>query len=296
MSSSTLSHWIAASRPKTLIAAFIPVLIGASLAYAQDSLLWLPSLIALFCALLIQIGTNFANDYYDHVKGSDTEERIGFDRMTSKGYIAPKSMKMATYMAMGLAFIAGMYLVWHGGWIILLIGVLSILFGIAYTGGPYPLGYNGLGDLFVFIFFGIVAVMGTFYVNVFEWEMEAFWASLAIGALCVNILVVNNLRDSDIDRKTGKKTLGVLFGDRVLKLEYLAMMLLAYAIPPHFVFQEGYKPIVLLPFLILPLAINHVITIFRIDEKVKLNKTLEQTAMFMFLFGILFAVGIVLGN
>lgn len=296
MNSTTILPWLYAARPKTLIAAIVPVTIGASLAFAHESLLWIPTLVALFCALLIQIGTNFANDYFDFIKGSDREDRIGFERMTSKGLISAQSMKNATIITMALAFLAGMYLVWHGGWIILLIGVLSILFGVAYTGGPFPLGYNGLGDIFVFIFFGFIAVMGTYYVNTFEWGMESFWASLAVGALCVNILVVNNLRDSEADRLSGKKTLGVLFGDNALKFEYLVMIMLAYAIPPHFLVQEGYNAIILLPFLILPLAIKLVITIFRTDEKIKLNRTLEQTAQFMFLFGILFAIGILFGT
>ena len=176
----------------------------------------------------------------------------------------------------------------------LVIGLLSLLFGILYTGGPYPLGYNGLGDIFVFIFFGIVAVMGTYYVNALEWSEASFWASLAIGGLCTNILVINNLRDVEQDEKAGKRTLGVMFGDTALKLEYTLMLLLAFAIPPHFYFRLDYGAFIFLPFLILPLAFVHANKVWKETDKKSLNKVLEQTAKFMALFGILFTAGIIL--
>ncbi|MCH8485294.1 MAG: 1,4-dihydroxy-2-naphthoate polyprenyltransferase [Candidatus Cyclonatronum sp.] len=292
---SQLSVWIAAMRPKTLAAAFVPVLIGGSLAYSHDSFLALPTFAALMCAFLIQIGTNFANDYYDFKKGADSTNRIGFVRATSAGLIAPEKMLRATILTMAAAFVLGLYLVWHGGWVILLIGLLSILFGILYTGGPFPLGYNGLGDVFVFLFFGFVAVMGTYYLNTFTWSAQAFWASIAAGALCTNILVINNLRDAEEDRITGKKTLGVLFGDSALKIEYGLMLALAFAIPPHFFVQEGYNWQVLLPMaLILPAAVLYR-NVLIVPDKRSLNKTLEQTAQFMAAFGIFFSAGLVLG-
>ena len=290
-----IKTWLLAARPKTLAAAIVPVMVGAGLAYQQETLLWLPSLVALFCAVMIQVGTNFANDYYDHKSGADNDGRIGFTRATSGGMVAPEAMKTAAIISMAVAFLAGMYLVWHGGWVILLIGILSIIFGIAYTGGPFPLAYNGLGDVFVFVFFGFVAVMGTYYVNALEWSMLSFWASLAVGALCVNILVVNNLRDVEQDEKAGKRTLGVFFGEKFLKLEYLLMMMLAYSIPPHFLFREGFSWPVLLPLLLLPFAIKLVWAVFNEKDKPKLNRVLELTAMFMLLFGTLFTAGIVLG-
>lgn len=294
MGSSNFKLWIEAARPQTLAAALVPVLVGASLAWQADSLNWVNTLVALLCAILIQIGTNFANDYFDFMKGSDTEERIGFRRATASGLITPKQMLRATLITMGSAFFLGLYLVWAAGWIILVIGLLSLLFGILYTGGPFPLGYNGLGDLFVFIFFGIVAVMTTFYVNALEWSEASFWASLAVGALCVNILVVNNLRDVEQDKKSGKKTLGVLFGETALKVEYLLMVLLAFAIPPHFFVQLDYNFWILLPFLGLPLAIMFVYRIWTEQDKVKLNPMLERTAQFMVFFGVLFSMGILL--
>ncbi|MFU8860134.1 MAG: 1,4-dihydroxy-2-naphthoate polyprenyltransferase [Cyclonatronaceae bacterium] len=291
---STTKAWIEAARLRTLPAAFAPVLIGASIAYADNQLNTAITLIAVVCALLIQIGTNFANDYYDFKKGADTSDRIGFARASASGSISPEIMRNATWLTMALAFVTGLYLVYTAGWIILVIGVFSILFGIAYTGGPYPLAYNGLGDIFVFIFFGFVAVIGTYYINTLELSTDAFWASIAAGALTTSILVVNNLRDSESDRKVGKNTLGVKFGDRFLKFEYLILMMLAYSIPPHFRFQEGYSNIVLLPMMMLPLAAVLVYRIWTNSNKHDLNNMLGQTAAHLLLFSILFAAGIIL--
>lgn len=294
MSTSKLKIWVDASRPKTLAAAFTPVCVGAAIAYHHQLLEWDATLVALACAFLIQIGTNFANDYFDFKKGADTDERIGFQRATSSGLVTPKQMLNATIYAMSLAFLLGLYLVWVGGWTVLVIGLLSLLFGILYTGGPYPLGYNGLGDIFVFVFFGIVAVMTTYYVNALSWSEETFWASLAIGALCTNILVINNLRDVEQDKVAGKRTLGVLFGDITLKWEYTLMALLAFAIPPHFYFQLSYSAYIFIPFISLPLIIKLVRTVWVEEDKKELNPVLEQTAKYMAIFGILFSIGIVL--
>ncbi|MEP0006762.1 MAG: 1,4-dihydroxy-2-naphthoate polyprenyltransferase [Balneola sp.] len=294
MNTSNLKIWVEAARPKTLAAAFVPVLVGATIAYQHELINWMATTVALICAFLIQIGTNFANDYFDFVKGADTEERIGFERATAKGLISPKTMLNATIICMTLAFLFGLYLVWIGGTVVLIIGLFSLLFGVLYTGGPFPLGYNGLGDLFVFIFFGIVAVMTTYYVNALSWSVDTFWASLAVGALCTNILVVNNLRDVEQDKIAGKKTLGVLFGETMLKVEYTLMLLLAFAIPPHFYFQLDYEVWIFLPFLILPIALLHTKTIWTETEKRNLNQQLEKTAKFMTLFGLLFSIGIIL--
>ncbi|WP_020401963.1 1,4-dihydroxy-2-naphthoate polyprenyltransferase [Gracilimonas tropica] len=294
MSASKFKLWIEAARPQTLAAAVVPVIVGAALAYEANLLNWTATSVALICAMLIQIGTNFANDYFDFIKGSDTDERIGFRRATAAGLIAPSTMKNATIITMGLAFVTGLYLVWVGGWIVLVIGLLSLLFGVLYTGGPFPLGYNGLGDVFVFLFFGIIAVMTTYYVNVLEWSETSFWAALAVGGLCVNILVVNNLRDVDQDQKSGKKTLGVLLGETALKIEYLLMILLAFAIPPHFYVQFDFSFWILLPFLSLPIAFFLVHKIWTEANKQKLNPMLERTAQFMVLFGVLFSIGILL--
>lgn len=292
---SKLYIWIEAARPKTLAAAFVPVLVGAALAFHDNSFNRLPSFVALVCAFLIQIGTNFANDYFDFVKGADTEERVGFERATAKGLIPAQQMKMATIITMASAFLLGLYLVCHAGWVILALGVASLVFGVLYTGGPFPLGYNGLGDLFVFLFFGIVAVMGTYYVNAMEWSAASFWASLAVGALSTNILVVNNLRDVEQDGPAGKNTLGVLLGENALRWEYLLMLTITAAVPVYLFVMSGYNSFIFLPFISIPFGGYLAFIIWTEDNKAKLNKTLEQTARFMALFGILFSAGIVLG-
>ncbi|MEX0684896.1 MAG: 1,4-dihydroxy-2-naphthoate polyprenyltransferase [Balneolales bacterium] len=289
-----ISNWIDSTRPKTLAASVVPVAVGAALAYSHSAFNLIITGVTLACAILIQIGTNLANDYFDFKHGADTEDRIGFTRATATGKIVPTSMINAAILVFAVAFVLGMYLVWHGGLIILAIGVLSILCGIAYTGGPFPLAYNGLGDVFVFLFFGCIAVMGTYYVNALTWSAEAFWASLAVGALCTNILVVNNLRDSETDAVANKRTLGVMFGDNVLRWEYTLMLVIAFSIPPHFYFREDYNMLIFLPFLSLPSAAYLLIDIWKQKDKTRLNKTLEYTAQFMILFGLLFVFGITL--
>jgi len=248
----------------------------------------------MFCAFAIQIGTNFANDYFDFVKGADTDDRIGFERATSSGAVTPQSMLRATTITMFIAFLAGLYLVWVGGWVVLWIGLLSLLFGVLYTGGPFPLGYNGLGDIFVFIFFGFVAVMGTTYVNTLEWEMNAFWASIPVGALCVNILVVNNLRDVEQDKVSGKRTLGVLFGENALKIEYVVMIALAYLTPVFFYHILDYSIFIMLPYLSLFFAWNLNKEVWYHEDKRTLNNTLERTSKLMIVYGFLFAAGLIL--
>jgi 1,4-dihydroxy-2-naphthoate octaprenyltransferase len=294
LTTSRLKIWAEAARPKTLAAGFIPVFVGASFAWADGNFHTAASLVALFCALLIQIGTNFANDYFDFKKGGDSPNRIGFTRAVAAGLISPETMLKATILTMGLAFVAGLYLVWIGGFVILAIGVLSLLFGILYTGGPYPLAYNGLGDLFVFIFFGIVAVMGTYYVNTLNWSEPALIASLAVGALCVNILVINNLRDVNEDRVTGKRTLGVIFGEKTLKIEYTVMLVLAFIIPVILWFHYSFSIYMLIPLLAIPFSIPLLKQVWFHTDKSTLNLTLERTARLMVLFGILFSTGILI--
>jgi len=296
INNSRLRIWIDAARPKTLPAAFVPVWIGSSLASYNQTLDLAASLVALVCAFLIQIGTNFANDYFDFVKGADTDERIGFTRATASGLIHPKTMLVATAITMGLAFLLGLYLVWVGGWIILVIGLVSLICGVAYTGGPYPLGYNGLGDLFVFIFFGIIAVTTTYYVNALEWCWEAFWASLSAGALSTNILVINNLRDTEQDVISGKRTLGVIFGDNALRIEYTALFAMAYVVPICFYLFLNYSLIIMLPVLTFPLAVKLIYIVWTEKNKRTFNKLLENTAKCMFLYGLFFGVALIIGG
>lgn len=289
-----VTSWILAARPKTLPAAIIPVLVGSALAYKDGFFDLMPAIVAMFCAIIIQIGTNFANDYYDFKKGTDSEHRIGFQRATSSGLISEKAMFVATYLTMGFAFLCGLYLVWHAGWVVFLIGVLSLIFGALYTGGPYPLGYNGLGDIFVFIFFGVVAVATTYFVQALTWSEVSFWASLSIGALATNILVINNLRDVQTDVLTGKRTLGVLFGEKALKYEYLLMIMVAFTIPVVLHSKFDFSVTVLLPFLSLPLFVLLLKETFFFSDRKNLNKTLVKTAMGMTVYGVLFSLGIIL--
>lgn len=298
--------WIEAIRPQTLPAAVTPVVVGASVAWALGGFTPLASLLAGLCALLIQIGTNFANDYYDAKSGADGEQRIGFQRATASGLIRPETMWSATLTAMGLAFALGLGLVWIGGAVVLWIGVASIVFGILYTGGPFPLGYNGLGDVFVFLFFGVVAVTATTYVNTLTWEPLALWASVPVGALCVNILVVNNLRDVEQDAAAGKRTLGVLLGEPFLKGEYLVLLLIAFAVPialRAIATHTDAAPLAglgwsanafLLPLLSLPLAWTPLREVFTHTEKGILNGTLKKTALLMLAHGGLLAASFLL--
>jgi 1,4-dihydroxy-2-naphthoate octaprenyltransferase len=187
-----LSIWIQAARPKTLPAAAAPVLLGVGLAVWRGQVAWLPALAALFGALLIQIATNLANDYFDHARGADTEERVGPVRVTAAGLVPPAAVKRAMILTLAAALCVGLYLVAVGGWPIVVIGVVSLVLAVAYTGGPYPLAYNGLGDVFVFVFFGLVAVAGTYYVQALSFPAEAWWLGAGTGSLSTAILVVNN--------------------------------------------------------------------------------------------------------
>jgi len=201
-----------ASRPKTLLAALAPVFVGTAVAFNDNKLNLIAALIALICSVLIQIGTNFVNDLYDYLKGTDDENRVGPTRALAAGWISQEQMKRAIYFTFGTTFVLGLYLVYVAGWIILLVGILSIISGYVYTAGPYPLAYNGLGDVFVFLFFGIVATVGTYYVQALEFSQFTLLASIPVGLLITNILVVNNFRDADEDKKKKKNTLVVKFG------------------------------------------------------------------------------------
>jgi len=226
-----LQAWVMAARPRTLTAALAPVLVGTAIAFDDGAMNLWTALIALFGAYAIQIGTNFANDYYDAKKGADTPDRLGPTRVTATGLIRPEEVKAAMWGAFGVAVLAGFYLVAVGGWPIVLIGVLGIASGIAYTGGPYPLGYNGLGDVFVFVWFGVIAVMATHYLQTGAWSNVAFWSSVPIGALSTAILAVNNLRDVATDRVAGKRTVVVRFGEWFGRAEYLACVVVALLLP-----------------------------------------------------------------
>jgi len=285
--------WILASRPKTLLAALVPVILGTSIAIYTGKENFLAAFVALICSVLIQIGTNFVNDLYDFLSGADREDRKGPVRVLASGLITPTEMKTAIILVFGLTFLLGLYLVYISSYITLLIGLLSIFAGIAYTAGPYPLAYNGLGDVFVFLFFGVVGTVGTYYVQAVEVTPLVFWASIPVGALITNILVVNNYRDIDEDRAVGKNTLSVKMGRRFTRYQYLAFMVLSYLIlfVVYFTFKKSIY--IFLPFLTIPMAVKLINMIFTFTGK-ELNKTLELTAKLSAIYGLLFAIGILL--
>ncbi len=227
----SLTYWIQAIRPKTLSAGVAPILIGCTLAYNAHHFHLISALCALVASVSIQIGTNLANDYFDFKKGADTPDRIGPTRVTQAGLIPPETVKKAFILAFGIAVLAGLYLIFRGGWPIIAIGLASILSGVLYTGGPFPLGYIGLGDLFAGLFFGPVAVMGTYYVNTLSVSKLSLLFGLALGAYSVALISMNNLRDADEDSRTNKRTLVVLLGKTFGKIEYTVAMIVAVIIP-----------------------------------------------------------------
>ncbi len=291
MTHSRFQVWTLACRPKTLWAAIAPVIIGTAMAWSDRAGHWPSALAALFGSVMIQIGTNFANDYFDFKKGADTHERVGPLRVTQAGLVSPAEMKRAIIVAFGLAALAGVFLIWRGGMPILIIGLLSILFGVLYTAGPAPLGYHGLGEIFVLIFFGPVAVAGTYYVQALSPILEAAVAGIAPGLLSVAILSINNLRDIENDSRTGKKTLAVRFGRGFARGEYLGSILAACAIPVILNIRTGRHPYVLISLLILLPAIPVIKTVWTQTDGSILNKSLAATGKLLLLYSVLFSIG-----
>jgi 1,4-dihydroxy-2-naphthoate octaprenyltransferase len=281
--------WIRAARPATLTAAIVPVMVGTAVAHATRGVRWDTALAALLGACAIQIGTNFANDVFDAEKGADTEARLGPVRAVAAGLLSARAMRVAMIVAFAIATLFGSYLVWHVGWPIVVIGVLSIASGIAYTGGPYPLGYNGLGDVFVMIFFGFVAVLGTVLVQTAELPLLGWLASIPVGAIATAILVVNNVRDRETDVVAGKRTLVVRHGRRFGELEYVALLALAYVVPLGLAVTTSAW--IALPLASAPLALGLVGRLRR-EEGAPLNATLAATAKLLLVHGLLFAAGL----
>lgn len=293
--SSTLGAWVLASRPATLWAAFTPVAVGTACAYAVGGFRLLPALAALLGALLIQIGTNFANDLFDYRKGADTAERLGPTRAVQAGLLSPRQVLAGTWVAFSLATLVGVYLTWVAGAAIVGVGVLSIAAGLAYTAGPYPLGYHGFGDLLVLVFFGFVAVVGTTFVQTKSVPELSLWASVPVGALATAILVVNNLRDRETDARAGKRTLAVRFGARGAKAEFAVLLAAAYAVPLLILVRDLATVWVLLPLLTLPLALSETRHLLR-RQGAALNASLAGTARLLLFFGMLLAAGLVAGS
>lgn len=288
----SLKTWMLAARPKTLWAGAGPVFMGTAMAAADGVLHPVAALCALTGALLIQIGTNFANDYFDFVKGTDTAERVGPTRATQAGLVTPAQMRNATIVVFALAFLSGLYLVYRGGTPILVLGLVSILCGVLYTGGPYPLGYLGLGDLFVLAFFGPVAVGGTYYVQALALPSLPLIAGLAPGLISCAILTANNLRDADGDVKTGKRTLAVRFGKAFARAEFVATLLIGVVgvtlvlvalAPAHWK--------VLVAFVAILPALKPLKTVLSRAEGAALNGVLADTGKVLLIYSVLFSIG-----
>ncbi len=285
--------WIMAARPRTLPAAASPVLVAAALALRND-VFQLPSALAcLLISLLMQIGANFANDLFDHERGTDTNERLGPTRVTAAGIISPSQMRLAIALVFGLASLLGIFLALRGGWPVVILGLTIILAALAYSGGPFPYGYYALGDIFVFLSFGVAAVCGTYYVQALALPLSVWWVSVPIGLLTVNILVVNNTRDIPTDTAANKRTLAVLLGREGMLSEYLACLVGAYLVPLG-LWTFGLISIGgLLSWLSLPQAALLFREFSQSDGR-SLNKTLGDTAQLAFVYAILFSIGILI--
>lgn len=284
--------WLEAARPKTLPAAIVPVLVATAFAHAHGAADLFKAGVCLAFALLVQIGTNFANDYFDFRHGADTAERVGPRRAVAAGLVAPRTMLVATAAVLGLAFAVGLVLVRAGGWVLLPIGLVSIVCAIAYTGGPFPLGYNGLGDVFVFIFFGLVAVGVTFFVQAGAPGTDVMLAAAAIGLLAANILVANNYRDAETDARAGKRTLVVRFGKRFAHWQYGLAHAAALLVPVALWAQGAGWP-VLATLALAPWAVSLTHRLVASCAPAEQIAILADTAKFLAAYGVMLSAGVV---
>ncbi len=288
--SATVQGWLIAIRPRTLAAAFAPVAVGTACAHAANSVAWPPALAALVAAILIQIGTNFVNDAADFSRGTDNDDRVGPTRAAQAGLLTISQLWRGAAAAFTIAALIGIYLIGCGGWPIALIGILSILAGIAYTAGPLPLAYLGIADIAVFVFFGFVAVCGTALVQVGSIPTHALWASLPVGALSTAMLTINNLRDRVGDRVAEKKTFAVRFGRRAAISQCLGLYVLAFATPLVSAAVNG-SAILLLPLASAVLAMGPLTAIVR-GEGATLTMALGHTARLLLVFSLLWTVAL----
>ena len=286
--------WVLATRPKTLPAAMAPVVVGSAMAYVHHRFALMPAIACLAVALLLQIGVNLANDFFDFSKGIDTEDRLGPVRVTQSGLIPPGRVKSAITMVFVSSLLPGLYLISIGGWPVVFIGAASIIAALAYSGGPFPLASHGLGDLFVFIFFGLVAVCGTYYVQALDLRPMVVLMGIIVGLLITAILVVNNLRDITTDRNTGKRTLAVMIGKHKTRLEYTVLLAGAYAIPVFLWFGGFASAWLLLPLATLPLAFLRIRLIRQPSDGPALNDLLAKTAKLAFFYSLLLSIGLII--
>lgn len=293
MSTAGWRVWGAAARPRTLPAAVAPVIVGSALAWRDGHFQSVAAAICLAFALLIQIGTNFANDYYDFVHGADTAARTGPRRAVAAGLVTPATMKRAMIGVFSAAFVLGLTLIaWGGPWLIA-IGLASIFSGIAYTGGPWPLAYHGMGDVFVFVFFGLVAVVATYFVQAGTVTGETWLAAVPVGLLATNILVVNNYRDVETDAAAGKHTLVVLLGRRAAQVQFGASLIIAFAVPCAF-YARTHSRWCLLPLLLAPVGAAHLRRLRESKTPSELIALLGATGKLLAGYAVLFALGLAL--
>jgi 1,4-dihydroxy-2-naphthoate octaprenyltransferase len=286
-----LRLWLMAARPRTLPAAISPVLVGTALAGTEHVFRPLAFVCALIGSVFIQIGTNLSNDYSDARRGADTEDRLGPVRVTAGGLMPPRQVLVGTYVAFGIAVAAGAYLIAIAGWQLLVVGAASILAGVLYTGGPRPYGYEGLGELFVFLFFGVVAVVGSYYVQREHLIWEAFALSVPVGLLASAILVVNNLRDIETDRRAGKRTLAVRLGRTRTRRLFALMLLVAFVAPIVVWLAGGLSAWLLLVLVALPMAPPLMRTVGTRTDGPALNGALADTGRLLAVFSMLLAAG-----
>ena len=294
MPASAVRLWIVASRPRTLPAAVAPVLVGTALAVSEDRFLALAFAAALLGSVFIQIGTNLANDYSDARRGADAEDRLGPVRVTAGGLMPPRSVLIGTYVAFGVSVLCGSYLAFVAGPEMLAVGVVSIAAGVLYTGGPRPYGYAGLGELFVFLFFGLVAVAGSYYVQAERLTAESLALAVPVGLLAAAVLVVNNVRDLDTDRRAGKRTLAVKLGRRNARGLFVAMIVVSYAVAIAIPTFGGLSWWVLLVLGSVPLAPALVRTVIEQSDGPALNGALAATGRLLGVYSSLLALGVLL--
>lgn len=285
-----MNPWLVASRPKTLSAAVVPVLMGSALAaHEPTAITWWVFCCALAGALLIQIATNFINDALDFKRGTDTGERLGPIRVTAAGLLSAEAVMRGAWICLVLAALCGIPLLYRGGWPMLVIGLASIAAAYAYTGGPYPLAYHGLGELFVILFFGVIAVGGTFYAHSLQYTQSALLAGLAAGSLATVLLVINNLRDIDGDRRSNKRTMAVRFGRGFAQMEVVVLALLPFVLVAAIAWIKDLYGL-LLTLGALPLAIVVIVRTYG-TAGVALNRALAIAGILQWVFGILFIAG-----
>ncbi len=285
--------WLLAARPKTLPAAAAPVIIGSAVAFVEHNFRLLPALAALIGALLLQIGANIANDVFDFQKGSDTKDRLGPLRVTQEGLLSPRQVKTGMWITFILAALCGIYMALVSSWLILLVGFFAILAAIAYSGGPFAYGYKGLGEIFVFIFFGFVAVCGTYYAQAIYVSQLAIFSSIPVGLFIVSILVVNNLRDIESDRASNKNTLAVKFGDVWVRQEFVGLLAFAYLVVFLLGISDIASPWIMISWISLPMIFPLAQSVINDHGRI-LNKTLAGTGKVTLIFSLLYATGLVL--